>query len=143
MLRLARARTAGTIPCMVTPAHTRRARSILGAGKLLLPGHFTLAEPDAELARAVARSAPPETVLGVNNYETNVRRLGFTEDDLSGTGSDRLIDALVAHGDQATVAKRLLAHRAAGADHVGGYPLGDPIATLVAVAEAVHAVKTG
>jgi probable F420-dependent oxidoreductase len=144
MLRLARARTAGTIPCMVTPEHTRRARSVLGAGKLLLPGHFALVEPDAERARAIARSAPPGTALGVTNYGSNLRRLGFTEDDLSGAGSDRLIDALVAHGDQATVATRLLAHRAAGADHVGVCPLGDdPMATLVAVADAVHAVTTG
>jgi probable F420-dependent oxidoreductase len=144
MLRLARDRTAGTIPCMVTPEHTRRARSILGSGKLLLPGHFALAEPDPERARAVARSAPPGTALGVTNYASNLRRLGFTDDDLSGAGSDRLIDPLVAHGDPATVATRLLAHRAAGADHVGVYPLGDdPIATLTAVAEAVHAVKSG
>jgi probable F420-dependent oxidoreductase len=144
MLRLARDRTAGTIPCMVPAEHTRRARSILGAGKLLLPGHFALAEPDIGRARAVARSAPPGTALKVSNYANNLRRLGFTEDDLAGAGSDRLIDALVAHGDQATVATRLLAHRAAGADHVGVYPLDDdPIATLVAVAEAVHAVKTG
>lgn len=144
MLRLARDRTAGAVPCMVTPEHTRRARSILGAGKLLLPGHFALAEPDAERARAVARSAPPRTALGVTNYANNLRRLGYTDDDLAHTGSDRLIDALVAHGDPATVARRLLAHRDSGADHVGVYPLGDdPIATLLAVAEAVHAVKTG
>ncbi|MEV6641541.1 TIGR03620 family F420-dependent LLM class oxidoreductase [Amycolatopsis sp. NPDC051371] len=138
MLRLARDRTAGTVPCLVTPEHTRRARSVLGAGKLVLPGHFALVEPDAGRARAIARSAPPGTALGVTNYAANLRRLGFTDDDLSGTGSDRLIDALVAHGDPATVATRLLAHRAAGADHVGVHPLGDdPIATLRAVAQAV------
>lgn len=138
MLRLARDRTAGTVPCLVTPEHTRRARSVLGAGKLVLPGHFALIEPDAARARAIARSAPPGTALGVANYATNLRRLGFTEDDLAGAGSDRLIDALVAHGDPATVAKRLLAHRAAGADQVGIYPLGDdPIATLRTVADAV------
>ncbi|WP_410614502.1 TIGR03620 family F420-dependent LLM class oxidoreductase [Amycolatopsis sp. lyj-109] len=142
MLRLARDRTAGTIPCLVTPEHTRRARAILGAGKLLLPGHFALVEPDADRARTVARSAPPGTALGVANYANNLRRLGYTDDDL--TGSDRLIDALVAHGDPATVATRLLAHRDAGADHIGVSPLGDdPLATLLAVAEAVHAVKAG
>jgi probable F420-dependent oxidoreductase len=144
MLRLARDRTAGAIPGMVTPEHTRRARSILGTGKLLLPGHFAVAEPDTERARVIARSGPPGTALVVTNYANNLRRLGFTEDDLSHAGSDRLIDALVAHGDPATVATRLLAHRDAGANHVGVYPLGDdPIATLRTVAEAVHAVKTG
>lgn len=138
MLRLARDRTAGTIPCMVPADHTRQARSVLGPGKLVLPGHFALVEPDAERARAIARSVPPGTALGVTNYASNLRRLGFTDDDLADAGSDRLIDALVAHGDPATVATRLLAHRAAGADQVGIYPLGgDPIATLTAVAEAV------
>ncbi|MFJ7217788.1 TIGR03620 family F420-dependent LLM class oxidoreductase [Amycolatopsis sp. NPDC098790] len=138
MLRLARDRAAGTIPCLVTPEHTRQARAVLGAGKLVLPGHFAVVEPDAGRARAVARSAPPGTALGVTNYAANLRRLGFTDDDLASTGSDRLIDALVAHGDPATVATRLLAHREAGADHVGVYPLGDdPIATLRAIAQAV------
>lgn len=142
MLRLARDRTAGAVPCMVPPEHTRRARSILGVGKLLLPGHFALAEPDTGRARAVARSAPPGTALGITNYAANLQRLGFTEDDLANAGSDRLIDALVAHGAPATVATRLLAHRDAGADHVGVYPLGvDPIATLRTVAEAVY--RTG
>ncbi|UQS26175.1 TIGR03620 family F420-dependent LLM class oxidoreductase [Amycolatopsis thermalba] len=139
MLRMAGARSGGAVPAMVTPEHTRRARSILAPGKLLLPGHFALVEPDVERARAVARSAPPGTALGVSNYARNLRRLGFTEDDLSGAGSDRLIDALVAHGDPATTAARLLAHRAAGADHVGVYPLGDdPTGTLVVIAEAVR-----
>jgi probable F420-dependent oxidoreductase len=141
MLRLARDRTAGTIPCLVTPEHTRRARTVLGAGKLVLPGHFALVEPDPERARAIARSAPPGTALGVTNYAANLRRLGFTDDDFAGNGSDRLLDALVAHGDPATVATRLLAHRTEGADHVGVYPLGDdPIATLRAVARAVGPV---
>ncbi|RSD11796.1 TIGR03620 family F420-dependent LLM class oxidoreductase [Amycolatopsis eburnea] len=140
MLRLARDRTAGTIPCMVPAEHTRQARSAVGTGKLLLPGHFALVEPDAGRARAIARNAPPGTALAVANYANNLRRLGYTDEDLSGAGSDRLIDALVAHGDPATVATRLLAHRDAGADQVGVYPLGDePVATLLAVAEAVRA----
>ncbi|GLY43128.1 LLM class F420-dependent oxidoreductase [Amycolatopsis sp. NBRC 101858] len=141
MLRLARDRTAGTVPCMVTPEHTRRARSVLGAGKLVLPGHFALVEPAPDRARAIARSAPPGTALGVTNYASNLRRLGFTDEDLADGGSDHLIDALVAHGDAPTVARRLLAHRDAGADQVGVYPLGDdPIATLRAVAEPVFAL---
>lgn len=142
MLRLARDRTAGSIPCLVPAEHTRQARAILGPGKLLLPGHFAVAEPDAERARALARSNPPGIALGVTNYANNLRRLGFTEEDLANAGSDRLIDALVAHGTPATVATRLLAHRDAGADHIGVYPLGDdPIATLLSVAEALPTDK--
>ncbi|MFE9107865.1 TIGR03620 family F420-dependent LLM class oxidoreductase [Actinomadura geliboluensis] len=142
MLRLARDRTAGTIPCLVTPEHTRRAREVLGASKLVLPGHFALPEPDAERARAVARAAPPGNALQVTNYASNLRRLGFTDEDLSGAGSDRLIDALVAHGDPADLAHGLTAHLDAGADQVGVYPLGDdPIATLRAAADAVLAIR--
>ncbi|MEV4678647.1 MULTISPECIES: TIGR03620 family F420-dependent LLM class oxidoreductase [Actinomadura] len=142
MLRLARDRTAGTIPCLVTPEHTRRAREVLGAGKLVLPGHFALPEPDVERARAVARAAPPGNALQVTNYASNLRRLGFTDEDLSGAGSDRLIDALVAHGGPADLAHGLTAHLDAGADQVGVYPLGDdPIAALRAAADAVLAVR--
>jgi hypothetical protein len=52
------------------------------------------------------------------NYTNNLRRLGFTDDDLADGGSDVLIDALIAHGDPATAAARVTAHLAAGADHV-------------------------
>ncbi|WP_410590334.1 TIGR03620 family F420-dependent LLM class oxidoreductase [Amycolatopsis sp. lyj-23] len=138
MLRLAGERTAGTVPCMITTEHTRRARAALGPGKLVLPGQFALVEPDAARARAIARSAPPGTALAVTNYASNLRRLGYTAEDLAEAGSDRLIDALVAHGPADVVAATLLAQLDAGADQVGVYPLGDdPVATLLAVAEAV------
>jgi probable F420-dependent oxidoreductase len=141
MLRLARDRTAGTVPCMVPTEHTRLARAALGPDRLVLPGHFALVEPDAGRARAVARSTPPGTALQVTNYASNLRRLGFTADDLAGGGSDRLIDALVAHGPATAVAAQLLAHLDAGADQVGVYPLGDdPIDTLLAAADAAHAL---
>ncbi|MFI7644360.1 TIGR03620 family F420-dependent LLM class oxidoreductase [Nonomuraea sp. NPDC049400] len=144
MLRLARDRTAGTLTGLINPEHTRRARAVLGAGKLVLPGHFALPEPDADRARAIARSAPPGTALGVTNYANNLRRLGYTEADLSGSGSDRLIDELVAYGTPDAVAKDLLAHLDAGADQVGVYPLGnDPIGALLVVADAVRATWRG
>lgn len=60
MLRLARDRTAGTVPCLVPPVHTRRARAILGADRLLLPGHFAVLDADTDRARATARSGPLE-----------------------------------------------------------------------------------
>jgi hypothetical protein len=56
--------------------------------------------------------------LGLVNYTTNLRRLGWSDDDLSGGGSDALIDALVAHGSAGEVAARLTEHLEAGADHV-------------------------
>ena len=138
MLRLARDSAAGTVPCMVTHEHTRRARAILGEGKLLLPGHFAMIDTDVERARAIARSSPPGTAPRVTNYANNLRRLGFTDSDFADSGSDRLIDALTLYGGPAAVAAGVTAHLDAGADHVGIYPLGDdPIATLLGVADAV------
>lgn len=138
MLRLARDRTAGTVPCMITTEHTRRARAILGPDKLLLPGRFAVVDPDPARARALARSAPPGTALRVTNYATNLRRLGYTDDDFADFGSDRLIDALVAHGGPAAVAAGLVGHLDAGANHIGVSPLGeDPVRTLREVAAAL------
>jgi probable F420-dependent oxidoreductase len=54
----------------------------------------------------------------LRNYTNNWRRLGFTDDDLMGQGSDRLVDALVAWGDVEAVSRRVRDHLDAGADHV-------------------------
>ena len=51
--------------------------------------------------------------------------MGFTEDDVANGGSDRLIDALVAHGDPETVVAKLREHLDAGADQVAIQALGD------------------
>jgi hypothetical protein len=56
--------------------------------------------------------------LGLVNYTSNLRRLGWAAEDLSGAGSDALIDALVAHGTPAQAAAQLARHLDAGADHV-------------------------
>ncbi len=74
--------------------------------------------PDAGQARALGRSRVEQPYLGLANYTANLRRLGWTDADLSGGGSDALIDALVAHGSAAQVAARLTEHLDAGADHV-------------------------
>jgi probable F420-dependent oxidoreductase len=69
-------------------------------------------------ARALGRRRVRNPYLGLVNYTSNLRRLGYTDEDLAGDGSDRLIDALVAHGNAEQVAVRLREHLAAGADHV-------------------------
>ncbi len=56
--------------------------------------------------------------LGLVNYTSNLRRLGWTDADLADGGSDALIDALVAHGDATRVAAQLGEFLDAGADHV-------------------------
>lgn len=116
MLELARDRSAGAHPYLVTPEHTATARDALGADALLAVEQGVVVETDREAARGVARQA-----LGVYatlpNYVNNWKRLGFTDED-AGSLSDRLVDALVAWGDPDTVAERVQAHRDAGADHV-------------------------
>jgi probable F420-dependent oxidoreductase len=118
VLALAGERAAGAIPYLVPPAHTRQAREILGPGPLLAPEHKVVIDADPQRARQLGRRRVRNPYLGLVNYTSNLRRLGFTDDDLADGGSDRLIDALVAHGRPEQVAGLLTEHLGAGADHV-------------------------
>ena len=117
MLRLAAERTAGAHPYLVPTSYTRQARQILGPEPLLAVEHKAVIEPDPGAARAIARPRV-RPYLGLVNYTSNLRRLGWTDADLAEPGSDALIDALVAHGDPGRVAAQLTEHLTAGADHV-------------------------
>jgi len=117
MLELARERTAGTHPYLVTPELTAQAREGIGADKLVASEVGVVLETDADAARAIARKAL-STYLGLPNYANNWKRNGFTDDDIANGGSDRLVDALFAWGDEGAIAKRVQEHRDAGADHV-------------------------
>ena len=117
VLGLARDRAAGAIPYLVPPGHTRQARAVLGPGPLLAPEHMVVLDTDPDRARALGRTRV-QSHLGLVNYTSNLRRLGWTDDDLSGSGSDALIDALVAQGSPAEIAAQLTRHLDAGADHV-------------------------
>jgi probable F420-dependent oxidoreductase len=100
-----------------TPEHTAEARAILGPGKLLCPEQPILLETDPARARGVARTAVAPYV-GLPNYRNNWKRLGFADADFENGGSDRLMDAVVAWGDEAAIRARIQAHYDAGADHV-------------------------
>ncbi|CAL9310039.1 LLM class F420-dependent oxidoreductase [Streptomyces sp. SudanB182_2057] len=117
MLELARDRAAGAIPYLTTPEHTERAREILGAGPLLAPELKVVLETDPGRARETAR-AYLSRYLELPNYTNNFLRLGFTEEDVAGGGSDRLIDAVFAWGDEARIREHVTAFHEAGADHV-------------------------
>ncbi len=124
MLELARQRADGAHPYMVTPEHTRSAREILGPDRLLCTEQKVLLQPDADRARAVARAAPAIAMgLSLPNYRRSMLKQGFDDADFEGELSDRLIDAVVAHGDAETLAARVRAHVAAGATHVCIHPL--------------------
>ncbi|MEV5429684.1 TIGR03620 family F420-dependent LLM class oxidoreductase [Streptomyces sp. NPDC052701] len=116
-LRLARERSAGTIPYLVTAEYTAHAREILGEGPLLAPELGVVLERDPARARALAR-AFLSFYLTLPNYTGNFLRHGFTEDDLADGGSDRLVDALFAWGDEDRIHERITAFRQAGADHL-------------------------
>jgi probable F420-dependent oxidoreductase len=117
MLELARARTAGTHPYLVTPELTRNAREGIGPDGLVACEQGVVLETDPIRAREIARMHL-KTYLGLPNYSNNWRRQGLTDDDIADVGSDRLVDALVAWGDEAAIARRVQEHRDAGADHV-------------------------
>jgi probable F420-dependent oxidoreductase len=130
VLRLAAERTAGAHPYLVTPEHTRRAREILGTGPVLAPEQKVVLDTDPQRARAIGRPSVQKPYLGLVNYTSNLRRLGWSDEDLSDGGSDALIDALVAHGSGADIAARLAEHLEAGADHVCIQVLTEPGADL-------------
>jgi probable F420-dependent oxidoreductase len=143
VLRLAAARTAGAHPYLTTPEHTRQAREILGPGPLLAPEHKAVLDSDPVRARAAGRARVEKPYLGLSNYTNNLRRLGFADEDLAGSGSDRLVDALVAHGTPESVVARLNEHLDAGADHVivqllTADPEGDPLPGLQTLATALQ-----
>ena len=116
MLELAATRTAGTHPYLVTPELTAAARQGIGSG-LVASEQGVVLETDPAAARAIAR-LHLATYLNLPNYANNWKRQGFTDDDIANGGSDRLVDALVVWGDEATIARRVQEHRDAGADHV-------------------------
>lgn len=117
MLKLSAERADGAHPYNSTPEHTRQARELLGPGPYLCPEQAVVLETDPAKARAIARKFLA-IYLGLPNYTNNWLRLGFKDNDISGGGSDRLIDAVIGWGDLKAVLNRIREHHAAGADHV-------------------------
>jgi probable F420-dependent oxidoreductase len=117
VLKLSARRSAGAHPYLTTPEHTAQARELMGPSAFLAPEHKVVLTTDAEQARAVARKALP-VYFNLANYRNNWKRLGFSEEETTYPGSDRLLDALVAYGTPAAIAGRLKEHLDAGADHV-------------------------
>ena len=123
MLEQARDRAAGAHTYKVTVEHTAQARKILGPNAFLGVEHAVLFESDPGAARAIAREHLHiylNTPFNVAKY----RRLGYSEDDVTGGGSDRLVDDLVYWGEPGTVVDKLRAHVDAGADHVAAQVIG-------------------
>jgi probable F420-dependent oxidoreductase len=140
MLELSRDRAAGAHPYLVPVEHTAKARKALGPRPFLAPEIAIVVESDPARARAAGRNYV-KYYLGLPNYTNNLRDLGYTDEDLAGEGSDRLVDALVAWGPVANVAARVHEHLDAGADHVCMQPLApsveEALGQLAAMAPAL------
>ncbi|WP_200182815.1 TIGR03620 family F420-dependent LLM class oxidoreductase [Tomitella biformata] len=117
MLALSAARAAGAHPYFTPPEHTALARQILGAAPLLAPEVAVVLEENETTARGIAREYM-RGYLSLPNYSNNLRRLGYTEEDVAGGGSDRLMDALIPWGGLDKVVSGIDAHYQAGADEV-------------------------
>jgi probable F420-dependent oxidoreductase len=134
VLKLSAERSAGAHPYLTTPEHTAQAREVIGADAFLAPEHKVVLTSDADAARAIGRKAL-DIYLGLTNYLSNFKRLGFTDEDLAKPGSDRFVDAVVAYGTTEAIAARLKQHLDAGADHVPVQVLTSPDKLVPALAE--------
>ena len=123
VLELSAKRSAGAHPYLTTPEHTGQARNTVGKTVYLAPEHKVVLSTDVDEAREVGRGAV-DFYLNLSNYLNNWKRLGFTDDDIAKPGSDKLIDAVVAHGTAEAIAVRLKEHLESGADHVSIQVLG-------------------
>jgi probable F420-dependent oxidoreductase len=117
VLKLSAERSAGAHPYLTTPEHTAQARELMGPSAFLAPEHKAVLTTDPEKARAVGRRAL-DIYFNLANYRNSWKRLGFSEDDVTRPGSDRLVDAVVAYGTPEAIAERMKEHLEAGADHV-------------------------
>jgi probable F420-dependent oxidoreductase len=145
MLALAAERSDGVIPYLVTPEHTAVARAAMADGQVVCSVQAVVLEADRARALDIGRRSHTAFYMQLPNYTNNLRRLGFSEDDLAGGGSDRLVDAVVAWGSPEDVTRRIRDHFDAGADHVCVQVISDdatqpPIAAWRALAPALQEV---
>ncbi|HUN59126.1 MAG TPA: TIGR03620 family F420-dependent LLM class oxidoreductase [Candidatus Binataceae bacterium] len=112
----------GIITALMPPSHIAKMRAQIGPSKWLLAQQMVMLEDDAGKARAAVRefmrfylNAPP--------YQRNFKMMGFDESEMRGGGSDRLIDAIIAWGDERCLRERIDEHYRAGANHVYLIPL--------------------
>ncbi len=116
MLALSAEMADGAHPYFVPPEHSAIARAAVGPDKMVATEQMVVVESDPSTAREIARSHM-KVYLGLPNYANNLKRLGFTDDDIEGP-SDKLVDAIVAWGSLDDIKARVDEHFAAGASHV-------------------------
>ena len=117
MLELSAARADGAHPYFVPVEHTPMARAALGPEPCLAVEQTAVLSTDPDAARRIGRSFARH-YLALPNYANNLRRLGWSDEDIANDGSDKLIDAVIAWGDVDAILSRVQAHLDGGADHV-------------------------
>ncbi|MBV9661338.1 MAG: TIGR03620 family F420-dependent LLM class oxidoreductase [Acidimicrobiales bacterium] len=140
MLGLARDRADGALPYFVPPHHTSVARAELGPDRLLVVEQAFVLQTDATEARRVAREHTSGYLTRFPNYARNLQRMGYSQEDVSGGGSDRLVDDLVVWGDEVAIAARVAQLLDSGADSVviqAVAPAAKELESLARVAPAV------
>ena len=110
-------RTDGIITYLMPPEHTLSSREHIGPTSDLSVVCPFLAETDPAIARGKARKAL-EYYVSLDYYHREWSKLGLSDTDFANGGSDRLIDMLVAWGDEEALRARLAAYREAGASRV-------------------------
>ena len=133
-------------------AQTALAREILGPDKLLIPERAVSLHADSAVARRNAReyrdrSRAMISRLGFAPTPPTVATCcasGYSVEDVT-DNSDRLVDDLIAHGDETAIAARVRAQLDAGADHVLVHPVDTDLTaavdTLERLAPALREVR--
>ena len=119
--KVAAAKADGLFLFLQTTETVKKARAIIGPEKQLPVAVRCVLESDPDQARDLARRAcafyisrPP--------YHKVWASVGFDESDWENGGSDRLVDAICAWGDAATIKKKLQGFVDAGATQIVVYP---------------------
>ena len=122
MLAFAASDTHGTHTYFVPPEHTAKARSIMGPKAWICAAQAVILESNPSIARDAARDYM-KTYTRLPNYANMLKALEFTDADFADGGSDRMVDAVVAWGNEDQIRARIAAHHQAGATHVCILPL--------------------
>jgi probable F420-dependent oxidoreductase len=123
MLALSAAETNGTHTYFVPPEHTAKARAQIGPNAMLCAAQAVIFETDASKARTAARAYMKTYVPRLPNYTNNLKALGWADSEFENGCSDRLVDAIVAWGNEEKIRDRIDAHLKAGASHVCILPM--------------------
>jgi len=123
MVALAATQAQGTHTYFVPPEHTAKVRAAMGKEAWICAAQAVILEGDAAKARKAARAYMKTYVPRLPNYTNNLRLLGWKDEDFADGCSDRLVDAIVAWGNEDQIRGRIAAHHQAGATHVCILPL--------------------